>query len=98
MKRFMELLAVILCFAALVLPAKAQETGQIAGTVSDPSGAVVSGATLSAKKLGTNAVRTSVTNSAGSYVFTNLEPAVYEVSTKAANFSEARIRVEVTVG
>jgi Carboxypeptidase regulatory-like domain/TonB dependent receptor len=98
MKRFMGLLAVILCLAALVSRADAQETGQIAGTVTDPSGAVVSGATLTAKNLGTNAARTAVANSAGSYVFTNLEPAVYEVSTKAANFSETRIKVEVTVG
>src|ERR1700733_7332672 len=74
-----------LSVAAVVLPslgvaAYAQETGQIAGTVTDPTGAAIPNAVVSAKNAGTNAVRTATSNGTGAYLFTGLTPAVYQIS------------------
>jgi hypothetical protein len=75
----------------------AQETGDIAGTVTDPSGAVVPDATIAVKNLGTNAVRTVTSSSSGAYVVTGLHPAEYELTVTGAGFHFFTTRVEVTV-
>jgi hypothetical protein len=74
-----------------------QETGQISGIVTDPTGAVVPNATVSIKNVGTNAVRTVTSNNAGSYVVPGLQPATYEVTVTGAGFHPYTTRVEVTV-
>jgi hypothetical protein len=89
----MTLLA-ILAFGSV---AQGQETGQIAGTVTDPSGAVVPNATIAVKNLGTNAVRNVTSSSTGAYVITGLQPANYELNVTLAGFQSFRTRVEVTV-
>lgn len=79
--------------------ASAQETGNISGTVTDVSGAAVAGATVTARNLGTNAIRTETTAPSGSYTFTNLQPASYEISVPPiAGFSAYKQNAEVTVG
>jgi hypothetical protein len=75
----------------------AQETGDIAGTVTDPTGAVVPNATIAVKNLGTNAVRTVTTARTGTYVVTGLQPAQYEVTITSPGFHPSNTRVEVTV-
>ena len=75
----------------------AQETGQISGTVSDPTSAVVPNAAVTITNLGTNAVRSATTNSDGTFVVTGLQPATYEVAIKASGFQAYTTRVEVTV-
>src|SRR5205807_4597807 len=47
--------------------------------------------------VGTNAVRSVTSNSAGSYVVTGLQPANYEVTVTGAGFHPYTTRVEVTV-
>jgi outer membrane receptor protein involved in Fe transport len=74
------------------------ETGQIAGSVSDQSGAVIAGAIVTAKNLGTNAVRSTTSNETGGFVLPGLEPAKYEVTVNSANFEPFVAKVEVTVG
>jgi hypothetical protein len=61
------LLALVTVFSVCVtLPVAAQKyTGTIRGTVSDPSGAMMPGAEVSIKNLGTGEVRTVSTNAAG---------------------------------
>ncbi|WP_260735616.1 TonB-dependent receptor [Tunturiibacter lichenicola] len=76
----------------------AQETGQIAGTVTDSSGATVAGAVLTAKNVNTNAVRSVTTTNSGSFDFTNLEPATYEVTSQPAGFAVYKAKVELPVG
>src|SRR5438876_11478709 len=49
-------------------------TGEITGTVTDPSGAAVPGATVTATCTATNASRTATTGNSGSYVLSNLPP------------------------
>ncbi len=92
-------LAMMTFFSLSPTTAGAQETGTISGTVTDPTGAVVPGATVSARNLGTNAVRSETSSSGGTYTFTNLQPAQYEVSVPATGgFSEFKQTAEVTVG
>ena len=74
------------------------DTGQIAGTVTDPSGAVVGNATITIKNLGTAATRVEHTANAGTYLATGLAPAQYEVKVEAAGFTSSISQVEVTVG
>ena len=74
------------------------ETGQLAGAVTDPSGAVIPGASVTVTNLGTNAERTETTSSNGAYTMTGLAPATYQVRIQAAGFQPYTAKVEITVG
>jgi len=90
-----------LCLVQFVCPtlARAQaDTGQIAGRVTDSSGAVVAGGTVTVKNAGTNAVRTTRTSAEGTYLITGLEPATYEVTVSSGSFRPFIANLEVTVG
>ena len=80
--------AVVICALALTgLAAHAQvTTGDILGTVTDPSGAVVSGATVRVENSGTHEIRTAATRDSGGYVFTALQPGTYVVTVSSPNF------------
>jgi len=88
---------VIFALSAANRDAFAQETGQILGTVTDPSGAVVPNDTVLVRSLGTNVVRTVTTGSSGAFVVTGLQPATYEIVIESAGFQTHTRRVEVTV-
>ncbi len=64
-----------------------QSSAAINGTVKDQSGAVIEGATIVLTNLDTNVARTSVSNSAGNYVFIDVLPAVYSVKISKTGFS-----------
>src|SRR5258707_7909675 len=76
----------------------AQESGQMIGTVTDVSKAVVPNATVVVTSVGTTATRSVVTNSTGNYTVTNLQPGLYEVAVTASGFAKAVKRAEVSVG
>ncbi len=64
--------------------------GQIAGTVTDPSGAVIPGATVTLIQVGTQGVHTATTNSNGFYVAPNLPIGEYTVEVKMAAYGTER--------
>ena len=66
-------------------------TGAISGTVTDPTGAVVPHATITATNTGTGAVRTTHTNTSGEYVVPQLNPAQYRVKVEATGFREVEV-------
>jgi len=68
----------------------AQTTGTIRGTVTDPSGAVVPGARVTAVLSGTNASRITEANGDGDYVFPALSVGRYAVVVEAPGFGEFR--------
>ena len=77
----------------------AQDAGQISGTVTDITGAIVPSAQVSLRNTETNSSRTATANAQGEYQFTGLAPAHYEVSTAAtAGFGATKTAVEVLVG
>ncbi len=93
--RILSLLALL---GLLSLWALAQtETGMISGTVTDPSGAVVSGATVTITNTATQAKRTTTTNATGAYTILNLPPASYELDVSAPGFAQSKQLVTVTV-
>ncbi|MFN7948493.1 MAG: carboxypeptidase regulatory-like domain-containing protein [Blastocatellia bacterium] len=90
---------VLLILAAFQAAAFAQtETGQISGKVTDPTGAVVTGASVTVKSPTTGATRSVTTSGEGLYNVTNLQPGIYDVTVKAQGFADRTTQVEVTVG
>jgi hypothetical protein len=67
-------------------------TGSIRGTVTDPNGAVVSGAKVTLTRKSTGGTQTGQTSSSGQFEFANLLPADdYSVSVEAQNFKTASL-------
>jgi hypothetical protein len=62
--------------------------GSVRGTVTDPSGAAVPGATVTLRDVGTNATMETTTTDTGGFTFGNVSVGAYEVSVKAGNFKE----------
>ena len=72
--------------------ATAQQTNAIiVGNVTDTSGAVVVGANVKTTNIATNAVRTTVTDSAGHYIVPSLPPGTYSLSVEMAGFQGQNI-------
>ena len=84
------------CFAVLLLcvsPALAQtsSTGALTGTVTDPSGAVIVGASVTATNTGTGAERSTTTDASGAYKLSLLSPGSYRVKFAAQGFKTAEV-------
>ncbi|MGC2112876.1 MAG: carboxypeptidase regulatory-like domain-containing protein [Candidatus Korobacteraceae bacterium] len=100
-KRSITAMLALLVIALTIAPslmAQSLVSGDLAGTVTDPSGAVVSGATVALKNNATGAARTTTTNSSGAYRFSLLPPGSYTVSASAQGFSKAETTTSVNVG
>jgi hypothetical protein len=76
----------------------AQITGGIRGTVSDPSGATLSKASVTITSLETHQARTQVVNNAGEFNFDLLSVGNYEVKAEAVGFTASSTRVLVKTG
>jgi hypothetical protein len=82
--------AVLLLVIGTAAPALAQfERGQIFGVVSDSTGGVIPGATVTVTSLQTGAVQSTVTDGSGYYNFPNLAPGTYDVSVELQGFKKA---------
>ena len=99
MMRTVGFLVLVVCLiAGTQLPALAQ-TGQIAGQVTDSSGAALSKAAVRAINQDTLIERHTQTNDAGLYTFSFVAPGVYQVAVEAPGFSTALSeRLTLTVG
>ncbi|MFZ0856060.1 MAG: carboxypeptidase-like regulatory domain-containing protein [Candidatus Acidiferrales bacterium] len=75
--------------------AQSTSTGMIVGSVVDNSNAAVPGATVSIALKTTGATRTTTTDSAGRYVFADVEPGAYDVFVSKAGFSTTDISNQV---
>jgi hypothetical protein len=84
---------VLLC----VTLSRAGITGAISGTVTDPSGAVISGVTVTVTSVSTNVQATAVTDAKGFYSFTALNVDRYDVAVNQPgfrNFLERGVRID----
>ena len=76
----------LLCIALSAMGLHAQGYGTISGSISDPSGAVVAGATVNATQTLTGNVMATTTGKDGRYVFPTLLPAPYSITVGAQGF------------
>ncbi len=101
-KRVALLLAALFCLFAVTpssLFGQAASTGTVAGTVTDPSGGAIVGATVTLTDTATNIARTDATNENGRYFFANVVPSKYTVSVSKTGFRVSKLVDQVvTVG
>lgn len=106
MKDSKKALFVFFCTLVLMagLPGSSSAQSQSAaanltGVVSDSSGAVVAGATVTVRNLATNFTRNAMTDKEGRYQILTLPPGNYEITAEAQNFSKVfNPDVNLTVG
>ena len=98
MRQIVGFALVILSVSAM--SARAQDTtGTILGTITDASGGVLPGVSVTVKNTDTSRSRTVVTDSAGRYRMPLLQPGHYEVSAQLQGFQTmVRSGIDVTVG
>jgi hypothetical protein len=82
-------LQLVLLGACFLLPSalRAQGFGHISGTLTDPSGASVKDAQVTATRIDTGIQTTTVTDDAGSYSFPQLQPGQYRLEIVAPGFA-----------
>jgi hypothetical protein len=101
-------IAIGLLFATAVL---GQTFGDISGTVTDPAGAAVPEAKITAVNTATGAIRQGASNGSGVYSFPSLQPGVYNIRAEKEGFrtvnlngialevqQSARLDIALTVG
>lgn len=104
MRRRIVLLSVlgIVTLAGWVNPSFSQvgaSSAQLNGAVRDESGGSVAKATIALRETETNRTYTAVSNDNGLYVFANLPPGRYEMSTEASGFGKStQTGIVLTVG
>src|SRR5215469_10128335 len=99
----MNRIATLICLFAIVALISVcafgqAESGSINGVVTDKTGAVVVGATVTATSLDTGLVRMTTTGSAGEYAITNLPPKLFNVTIETKGFQKFTRQIKVGVG
>src|SRR6266849_7813367 len=98
MKRFFYTFAFLILSAAVSLHAQTTN-GSIKGTISDPSGGAVAGASVTARNMDTGLTQSTSTTEAGIYSLPNLPPGRYADTVEAPNLKKySREGVTVSTG
>src|SRR5712692_8683362 len=84
MARLIALCLCVFCTAALY----GQVAGRISGFVRDPSGAIVSGATVTAVSVEQQLTRSAVSDNTGFFNLLAMPPGLYEVAVEAKGFEK----------
>ncbi len=88
----------IVCIGSVVLQAQV-DTGSITGTITDPSGAVISGAKVTLTNQGTGASLTTTTTSDGVYKFSPVRVGTYKLDATSQGFqTTTQTGVVVNIG
>lgn len=92
-----QILIALLSVAVLGIPSLSQNivTGGVSGAITDPSGAVVSGAKVTITSQTTRELRITMTDSSGLYNFPLLKPGPYTVSVTSPGFRTSRVDADV---
>ena len=93
--RFAWPLVIALFLASSV---RAQFTSNVQGFVLDPSGAVVTGATLSLRNADTAVQNSTKTGDGGNYRFSSLPPGNYVMSVEASGFKKTEVSFALSTG
>src|SRR3954466_3972042 len=87
-KIFMFVVAMALTLFAVSAMAQSSTTGSIEGTITDPNGAAVRGATVSVTSPNLISPQSATTDDNGRYQILNLPPGPYKVSIEGTGFSK----------
>jgi hypothetical protein len=82
--------AILIIFSGLTALAQ-NNKGTIVGTITDPNGAVVQNAKVTATNLATNASQDATTGDDGTYTIPALEPGNYSITVEAQGFQTATV-------
>jgi hypothetical protein len=94
LKTVLGYVLLVLAFSAVTLA----QSGSIAGTVLDSTGAVVQGADVIAHNVGLNSVRSTTSGSSGAFSLTDLAAGTYEITVTKASFKAFHVTaVELSV-
>src|SRR5262249_23539423 len=91
----------LLALLAALLPCALAQTvvsGDIAGTVTDPSGAVVPNVALTLKSLASGEVKRAATGKSGDFRFSLLQPGTYTLEASSSGFAKSEKQVTVDLG
>ncbi len=81
--------------ASFVFAQSAANSGTVSGTITDPSGAIVPGATVSIDNPVSQYMRTAITDSSGRYQFPNVPFNPYHFTVKMAGFASVSRDIDV---
>jgi outer membrane receptor protein involved in Fe transport len=100
MSRLLQRLAFITLALATTVPSVHAQTSlaTLRGKVTDQQGAVLPGATVTARQTETNTVRTGVSNETGQYYVPSLPAGSYEISIELQGFSTSKRALTLRVG
>src|SRR5258708_28383177 len=87
MKKFIYTFAFLLLSAAVSLHAQTTN-GSIEGSVTDPSGGAVAGASVTARNMDTGLTQVTTTTQAGIYSLSHLPPGRYSFTVQAPNLKK----------
>src|SRR5215471_1951869 len=91
-------LLILICLASALTFAQSS-TATITGLVTDPSGAVIAGAKVTATNTATGVPHSVNTTSSGSYTLPNLPAGSYNIKVEASRFAVAEVKdVKLNVG
>ena len=89
----------MICISLLLtVPALAQQAAEVGGTVMDPTGAVIVGATVTVTDAASGIAISQPSNSVGRYRILGLQPSIYQISCEQTGFKTAIVTVGLEVG
>ncbi len=98
-KLALSLLVVVCVVSALPMWGQSSSTGTVVGSVTDQTGAVVAGATVTLTDIATNTLRTTATNAAGRYIFVDVTPGTDSITVSKPGFATTKAgNQEIKVG
>jgi hypothetical protein len=92
-----KLFGIVLCAVLSVVAFGQNATTSVRGVVSDPTGAVVQGATVTLTNQTTRVSQQQKVGKNGDYNFVELQPATYTISATAAGFGKLEQQAELLV-
>jgi len=93
--RIIATILMLFCGAPVFAAQSAGNAGTVAGTITDPTGAILPGASVTIRNVVSGYERTSVSDGSGHYQFTNVPFNPYRMSISATGFSSVAQDVEV---
>src|SRR5579862_7483218 len=97
-KLLFSMLLIVFFAAATVAFAQTVVTGELSGTVTDPTGATVAGAKITVTNDATGETFNATSGTGGEYRFPLLRPGTYTLAVSAAGFQETSQKVTIQLG